>query len=117
MINENFKKEWQVYGGSISVIDTEHFSFAIDKEWVSFDIGFSWVKRTFHVQILCLVFDFYWWYNYRMKKEITVKLEYEFDEQDFDGTKTDEFIKQDLETEINCCCNSYDIVGIDIKDV
>ena len=47
-----------------------------------------------------------------MKKEITVKLEYEFDEQE----DTDELIKEDLQTEISSCWHLFDIVGIEIKE-
>lgn len=51
-----------------------------------------------------------------MTKEITIKIKYESnDEQDY--TDTDEFIKHDLEQEIGCCSNCYDIESIDIKEL
>ena len=49
-----------------------------------------------------------------MEKEIIVKIKYEFDEP-YDISNTDEFIINDLETEINCCSNYYDIISIDIN--
>lgn len=49
-----------------------------------------------------------------MEKEIIVKIKYEFDES-HDISNTDEFIINDLETEINCCSNYYNIISIDIN--
>lgn len=45
-----------------------------------------------------------------MNKLITLVLEVE---QDDDYTMTDEFIKNDLRTEINCACNRYEIVSME----
>lgn len=45
------------------------------------------------------------------KKVVTVVLEVESDD---DYMMTDEFIKNDLEQEINCASNSYKVVSITI---
>lgn len=46
-----------------------------------------------------------------MKKRITLILETETDDE---FLMKDEFIRDDLETEINCASNSYEIVSIEI---
>ena len=43
-----------------------------------------------------------------MKKEITIVLEVDTDSKD-------EFIMNDLEQEINCCCNIYTFKTIEIR--
>lgn len=49
-----------------------------------------------------------------MKKEILVKLELDI----YEGSYTnDDLIKKDLETELNCCCNGFDIKEIIINDL
>lgn len=54
------KEKWKYFkDGEFILIDTEHFSFCIDRDWLSFEVGFSWKYRQFHIQILCLVFDVY----------------------------------------------------------
>lgn len=59
-MHETFKEKWECFkDGECSVIDTMHFSFAIDRDWLSVEVGFSWKYRMFHVQILCFVFDIY----------------------------------------------------------
>jgi hypothetical protein len=48
----------------------------------------------------------------KKKKEITVVMECEsYDERNL----REDFIKDDLETEINCCINYYDIKSITFK--
>ena len=49
-----------------------------------------------------------------MKKQIIVVLEIEKDDE---VMMSDDFIKRDLECEIDCTSNSYEIVSIDIKDI
>lgn len=46
-----------------------------------------------------------------MKKTITIALEVESDDE---YMMSDEFIKTDLEREINCASNFYDVVSINI---
>lgn len=48
-----------------------------------------------------------------MKKRITLVLEVENDDK---FNLTDDFIKNDLETEINCASNYYDFVNITIEE-
>ena len=47
-----------------------------------------------------------------MKKRVTLVLEVESEDE---FAMADDFIKRDLETEINCACNSYDIISIETK--
>ena len=49
-----------------------------------------------------------------MKKEILVKLELDTDGGSYTN---DDLIKNDLETELNCCWNGFDIKEIIIIDV
>lgn len=49
-----------------------------------------------------------------MKKRITVVLEVESED---DHMMDDEFIKDDLESEINCCSNYYDIVSFESEEL
>ena len=57
---ETLKEKWEYFkDGEFHLIDTEHFCFAIDRDWLSVEIGFSWKYRMFHVQILCFVVDIY----------------------------------------------------------
>lgn len=46
-----------------------------------------------------------------MKKRVTVVLEVESDDE---FNMDDRFIKHDLEREINCASNSYEVVSIEI---
>lgn len=52
-------------------------------------------------------------YNY-MRKRITITLEVDTDDKTM---ITDDFIKNDLEQEINCASNSYDIISIETKEL
>lgn len=47
-----------------------------------------------------------------MKKKITITLEVESNDE---FMMSNEFIKNDLEAEINCASNSYDVVSIDVE--
>ena len=49
-----------------------------------------------------------------MTKEIIVKLNLECDDECYTN---DDLIKQDLEAEITCCWNCFDIKEIIIKDI
>ena len=49
-----------------------------------------------------------------MKKEIIVKLNLEYDDEEHTNN---DLIKNDLETEINCCWNAFDIKEIIINDL
>ena len=49
-----------------------------------------------------------------MKKRITVILEVDTDDEHM---STDDFIKRDLEQEINCASNYYEIISIETKEV
>ena len=46
-----------------------------------------------------------------IKKRITLTLEVENE----DGQMSDDYIKNDLEVEINCASNSYDIIGFETE--
>ena len=49
-----------------------------------------------------------------MKKRITLVLEVESDDE---FNLTDEFIRNDLETEINCASNSYDFITMTFDEI
>ena len=49
-----------------------------------------------------------------MKKRVTVVLEVESDDE---FNLTDEFIRNDLETEINCASNSYDFISMTFEEI
>ena len=49
-----------------------------------------------------------------MKNHIIIILEVDTDDKQM---QTDDFIKEDLEREINCASNSYDIKSIEIKQL
>ena len=49
-----------------------------------------------------------------MKKEITIKLMLETDDE---YMRQDDFIRRDLIQEISCCSNSYEIHDIIIRDL
>lgn len=49
-----------------------------------------------------------------MKKKVTVVLEVESDD---DFMLSDDYIHDELETEINCASNSYDIISIQVSDL
>lgn len=49
-----------------------------------------------------------------MRKRITVVLEVDTEDEQM---QKDDFIKNDLEQEINCASNSYDIVSIETKEL
>lgn len=46
-----------------------------------------------------------------IKKRITLTLEVENE----DGQMSDDYIKNDLEVEINCASNTYDIIGFETE--
>lgn len=48
------------------------------------------------------------------RRQITVVLECESNEE---YNLNEDYIKEDLEREINCCSNSYDIKSITIKEI
>jgi hypothetical protein len=57
---KTFKEKWEYFkDGEFNLIDTEHFSFAIDRDFLALEIGFSCKFRMFHIQILCFVIDIY----------------------------------------------------------
>lgn len=49
-----------------------------------------------------------------MRKRITVVLEVDTEDEQM---QTDDFIKEDLEREINCASNLYDIKSIEIEEL
>ena len=49
-----------------------------------------------------------------MKKRIIIVLETESEDCDF---MTDEFVRDDLETEINCTVNLYNIVSFETEEL
>ena len=59
MINKDFKFEWAHFGGEVNVIDAKHFKLSIDKDYVAFQISFSWRYRLLVISIFNLVFRFY----------------------------------------------------------
>lgn len=59
MINKNFRRDWNIYGGEINVIDSKHFSLDIDKDYISFSISFSFKLRLLYIAFLCFVIRIY----------------------------------------------------------
>ena len=59
MINKDFKRDWKIYNGEITVIDCKHFSFDIDKDWLGFGFDVSLEFRMIYIRVLCLVIRFY----------------------------------------------------------
>lgn len=59
MINKNFKRDWKNFGGEVNIIESEHFSLDFDKDYITFQISFSWRYRLLVVSIFNLVFRFY----------------------------------------------------------
>lgn len=59
MINKNFKRDWKIFGGEVNIIETEHFSLDFDKDYITFQISFSWRYRLLVISIFNLVFRFY----------------------------------------------------------
>lgn len=59
MLNKDFKRDWKYFGGEVNIIETEHFSLDFDKDYITFQISFSWRYRLLVVSIFNLVFRFY----------------------------------------------------------
>lgn len=59
MINKDFKRDWKYYGGEVNIIDTKHFSLDFDKDYITFQISFSWSYRLLVISIFNLVFRFH----------------------------------------------------------
>ena len=59
MLNKRFKKDWQMCGGEVNLIDTEHFSVSIDKSSFSVSISVSWKGRFIYIAIGHITFRFY----------------------------------------------------------
>ena len=57
-INDKFTRDWE-NGGEVPVIDTEHFSFAIDKDYISFSLSLSIRYRLLYVAFLWFVIRVY----------------------------------------------------------
>ena len=49
-----------------------------------------------------------------MKKKIIVTLEVDSEDE---FMLTDDFIRNDIETEINCASNNYNVISINVSDV
>ena len=50
-ISDRFKRDWK-NGGEVSVIDTKHFSFDIDKDYISFSLSLSIRYRLLYIAFL-----------------------------------------------------------------
>lgn len=56
MINKNFKRDWEIFGGEIELLLFEHLEISIDKDGIGFGLEFSWVYRLLYFKFLNLVF-------------------------------------------------------------
>lgn len=59
MINKDFKRDWKVFGGEVNIIETKHLSIGLDKDFITFQVSFSWRYRFLIISIFNLVFRFY----------------------------------------------------------
>lgn len=59
MINKNFKRDWEVMGGEVNLIDTAHFSFDIDKDFIGLAFHISYTFRMVYIKMFFLVMRFY----------------------------------------------------------
>lgn len=59
MINKNFKRDWRIFDGEITLMNTKHFSVDIDKDYFSVSISGSWKYRLIYVAIGHIIFRFY----------------------------------------------------------
>lgn len=59
MINKDFKNDWRMYSGLVNIINTKHFDLDFDKDYITFQISFSWRYRLLVISIFNLVFRFY----------------------------------------------------------
>ena len=57
-INDKFKRDWE-NGGEVRVIDAEHFSFAIDKDYISFSLSLSIRYKLLYIAFLWFVIRVY----------------------------------------------------------
>lgn len=57
-ISDRFKRDWE-NGGEVSVIDTKHFSFDIDKDYISFSLSLSIRYRLLYIAFLWFVIRIY----------------------------------------------------------
>ena len=58
MMNKNFKTEWK-WGGEVNVIEADHFSLDIDRDFCGVEITFSWKYRMALIRLLHIVVRFY----------------------------------------------------------
>ena len=58
MINKNFKTEWK-WGGEVNVIDSNHFSLDIDRDFFGICFDFSWKLRMVYIKLLHIVIRIY----------------------------------------------------------
>lgn len=59
MLNKNFKREWQIFGPVVNILESEHFVLAIDKHWIALDIAISLKLKSLRIQILCIIIDIF----------------------------------------------------------
>ena len=59
MFNKNFKDDWRVYNGQISVLTTKHLSIDVDKDYIGLGIEISHIYRLIYIKLLNLVFTVY----------------------------------------------------------
>lgn len=58
MINKNFKTEWK-WGGEVNVIEADHFSLDIDRDFCGIGFEFSWKLRMVYIKLLHIVIRIY----------------------------------------------------------
>ena len=59
MINKHFFQDWKIYNGEINVINSNHFSLDIDKDYASIGISISWKFRLILINLLHIVLRWY----------------------------------------------------------
>ena len=59
MLNKNFKRDWDIMGGEVNLIDTSHFSLDIDKDFLGFGFDVSYTFRMVYIKIFFLVMRIY----------------------------------------------------------
>lgn len=58
MINKDFKAEWK-WGGEVGIIEADHFSLDIDRDFCGIGFELSWKLRMVYIKLLHIVIRFY----------------------------------------------------------
>ncbi len=59
MFNKEFKRDWKIYDGEITVFDSKHFSFDIDKDFIGIALEYIHRYRLFYLKLFCFCIRFY----------------------------------------------------------